>query len=240
MQDTSGITNFDTIVGSGDYLVETKLVINNVDYGEDAIFSLKTSKQLFTSSNPTVGNAAVGRLDAVIKIPVVDIPKAANIKPYVRVFNSSLLSGWLQKGDFYFYQRTIDEDSGTMSIIAFDAMFRGNQSYPSSALAWDDTHPYAWQVVNEIIGFMDITAEADTLTKLQSANYIVQFPAQYSLRDVLGSIAAMYGGNFIMTNEGLLRLVGFADLPFETSYLVTNNGSPITFGGTKILLRSRL
>ena len=237
MQDTSGITNFDTIINAGDYSVETKLVINNVDYDETQIYSVKTSRQLFTSQNPTVGNAIVGRLDATIVLPVVDIPKAAEIKPYIRVFNDSLVSGWLQKGVFYFYQRTIDDDSGTMSIIAFDAMFRGNQSYPSSELQWDNTHPYAWQVVNEILEFMDVTAEEDMLTLLQSANYIVQFPAQYSLRDVLGSIAAMYGGNFIITNEGLMRFIAFADLPGETYYLVTNAGSPITFGGVKILVR---
>ena len=124
-----------------------------------------------------------------------------------------------------------------MTIVAFDAMFRGNQSYPSSSLTWDDTHPYAWQVVDEILEFMDVTAEEDTLTLLRASNYIVQFPAQYSLRDVLGSIAAMYGGNFIITNEGLMRFVAFADLAGETYYLVTNAGSPITFGGTKILIR---
>lgn len=238
MQDTSGITNFDTIISGGNYSVETKLIINNVEYGEDQIFELKTSRQLFSSQNPTVGNAVVGRLDTIIKLPLVDIPKAAEIKPYVRVFNSTLTSGWLQKGVFYFYQRMIDEDSGTMSVVAFDAMFRGNQSYPSSSLSWDSEHPYAWQVFNEVIGFMNVTVEQETLDILRAANYIVQFPAQYSLRDVLGSIAAMYGGNFVITNEGLMRFVGFADLPGETYYLVTNDGSPITFGGTKILVRS--
>ena len=34
MQDTSGIENFDVIVHSGNYSVETKLVINNTDYLE--------------------------------------------------------------------------------------------------------------------------------------------------------------------------------------------------------------
>lgn len=238
MQDTSGITNFDTIVGAGDYSVETKLVINNVDYGESEIFSLKTSRQLFTSDNPTVGNAMVGRLDAVIKKPSATIPKAAEIKPYIRVFNDTLTSGWLQKGVFYFYQRIIDDDSGTMTIVAFDGMFRGNQVYPSSALTWDDSNPSAYDVFNEILDFIGLEAENDTLTQLRGARYVVQFPAQYSMRDVLGSIAAMYGGNFIVTNEGLVRLVGFADLPYETYYLVTNSGSPITFGGTRILLRS--
>lgn len=237
MQDTSNIENFDAIVGAGDYEVETKLVINDVDYDESQIYSVKTSRQLFTSSNPTVGNAVVGRLDAIIKIPSVDIPKASSIKPYIRVFNSELTSGWLQKGVFYFYQRTVDQDSDTMSIIAFDAMFRGNQVYPSSDLRWDDTHPATWQVVQEITREMGISIEYDAMAKMISKPYVVQFPAQYSMRDVLGSIAAMYGGNFIITNEGLLRLVGFADLPFETYYLVTNNGSPITFGGTRILLR---
>lgn len=84
---------------------------------------------------------------------------------------------------------------------------------------------------------MEVTAEEDTLTLLRQSNYIVQFPAQYSLRDVLGSIAAMYGGSFLITNEGLMRFVAFADLPGETFYLVTNDGSPITFGGKKILVR---
>ena len=237
MQDTSGITNFDAIVNAGDYSVETKLVINNVDYGEREIYSVKTSRQLFTTQNPTVGNAVVGRLDAEITIPTVSIPQAAEIKPYIRVFNDSMISGWLQKGVFYFYQRMIDEDSNMMTIVAFDAMFRGNQPYPSSKLLWDDTHPYAWEVVNEILSFMDVTAEAASLELLRQSNYIVQFPAQYSLRDVLGSIAAMYGGSFMMTNEGLMRFVAFADLPGETFYLVTNAGSPITFGGKKILVR---
>ena len=237
MQDTSSITNFDTIVGAGNYSVETKLVINNVEYGEDKIFSVKTSRQLFTTQNPTIGNAVVGRLDATIVQPTANIPQAAEIKPYIRVFNDSLVSGWLQKGVFFFYQRWIDDDSDAMKIVAFDAMFRGNQTYPSSKLQWDDTHPYAWQVVNEILSFMEVTAEEDTLTLLRQSNYIVQFPAQYSLRDVLGSIAAMYGGSFLITNEGLMRFVAFADLPGETFYLVTNDGSPITFGGKKILVR---
>lgn len=237
MQDTSGITNFDTIVGAGDYSVETRLTINGIDYGESAIFSLKTSRQLFTSQNPTVGNAVVGRLDAVIKTPSANVPKAAEVIPSVRVFNDSLVSGWLQKGVFYFYQRWIDDESDTMTFVAFDAMFRGNQSYPSSTLVWDDTHPYAWQAFDEILEFMDVTAEADTIEMLRSSNYLLPFPAQYSLRDVLGSIAAMYGGNFIITNEGFVRFVAFGDLPGETYYLVTNDGSPITFGGTKILIR---
>jgi len=238
MQDTSSITNFDTIVAAGDYSVETKVSINNVDYGEDMLFSVKTSRQVFTNENPSVGNAVVGRIDIQMVIPQATIPKAAEIKPYIRVKNDSLTSGWLQKGVFYIFQRMIDEDSNSMTIVGFDAMYRGNQAYPSSALEWDDSHPYAYDVVNEVAGFMNLTVEAETMTKLQIANYVVQFPAQYSLRDVLGSIAAMYGGNFIITNEGLLRLVGFADLPFETYYLVTRAGSPITFGGTRILLRS--
>ena len=128
MQDTTGILNYDIIVGAGDYSVETKLVIDNTDYMEGQIYSVKTTRQMFTSQNPTVGNAVVGRLDATITIPMTTIPLAAEIKPYIRVFNATLTSDWLQKGVFYFYQRWIDEDSGTMTIVAFDAMFRGNQS----------------------------------------------------------------------------------------------------------------
>ena len=80
--------------------------------------------------------------------------------------------------------------------------------------------------------------EQDTITKLQAATHIIGFPAQYTMREVLESIATMYGGNFIMSDTGKLSLVGFVDMLEETFYLITENGRRITFGGTRILLRA--
>jgi hypothetical protein len=56
------------------------------------------------------------------------------------------------------------------------------------------------------------------------------------MREVLGFIAAMYGGNWVITKEGKLSLITLAGLPEETNYLVTNFGNPITFGGDRILV----
>ena len=56
------------------------------------------------------------------------------------------------------------------------------------------------------------------------------------MREILGYIAAAHAGNWIITDAGELRLVGFADIPPETFYLVTDHGDPIVFGDTRILV----
>ena len=50
------------------------------------------------------------------------------------------------------------------------------------------------------------------------------------MREVLGIIAASYGGNFVMSDEGMLLLIRLADLPKETNLLITEYGDTIVFG----------
>ena len=68
MQDTSGITNYDTIVAAGEYSSEAKLVINNVEYNESLIMSLKTTRGVFEDDVLSIGNAYTGRIDATIRL----------------------------------------------------------------------------------------------------------------------------------------------------------------------------
>ena len=56
------------------------------------------------------------------------------------------------------------------------------------------------------------------------------------MREILGYIAAMYAGNFIMSDDGKLRLVRLNEIGIETHYLVDTAGYVLTFGGDRILV----
>lgn len=228
-------SNYETIYNEGDFTTEYRVQIDGVYYDQDMIWSLKTSRRLFTESNPMIGNAMVGQIDMTITNPEVTIAKQAKIKPYVRLRsrkNTSLVSGWVQKGEFFIDTRPTDEEDGmkTIEIKGYDAMRKANRKYPSSNLSWSDTSPTALQVVREIASFMGVPIDAATTAKLEAIPYIIGFPAQYNMTEVLGSIAAMYGGNFCISDTGTLLLVGLMDLPEETYYLVDEDGDCITFG----------
>lgn len=224
MQTTSGITNYDAIIASGKYQSESKLVINNVDYGENLIMSLKTIRGVFDDNLFSIGNAYVGRIDATIRLQTgVTIPKAAEVKAYIRIFNSTLTSGWLQKGVFYIYQREINSDSTVMSFVGFDAMYKGNALYPSSTLEWTISSPKPRAVLNEIASAMGVSLDARTQAAIPAGTgYTMLFPAQYNMREVLQSIAVMYTGNFCMSDTGELLFVGIADIEEPPEPVVQN------------------
>ena len=56
-------------------------------------------------------------------------------------------------------------------------------------------------------------------------------------RDALCDIAAAHGGNWIINDNGDLRLIPLISAPADSNYLVTEHGDAIVFGGVKILVR---
>lgn len=227
--------NYEKIYNEGDYTVEYQVQIDGVYYSQDMIWSMKTSRRLLTENTPLIGNAMVGQIDLTITNPDVTFARRAKIRPYIRLRsrqNTRLVSGWVQKGEFFVDTRPTDDEDGlrTIDIQGYDAMRKANQKYPSSTLRWSDTSPTALQVVREIASFMGVSVDSATTTKLNVNPYVIGFPAQYTMAEVLGSIAAMYGGNFCISDTGTLLLVGLMDLPEETYYLVDEDGDCITFG----------
>ena len=56
------------------------------------------------------------------------------------------------------------------------------------------------------------------------------------MREALSYIAVSNAGNWIITDEGKLRLVRFGTLPEITRVLGTETGATILFGEVKILV----
>lgn len=240
MRDVGGA--FQEILEGGDYTVETRVQINGTYYNEDVIWSMSSKRGLFKEDKPMVGCAVAGEIELTMDYPGTDFPKMAQIRPFIRLkqdkTNYLYYSEWIQKGEFFIDQRKYNEDSDTLYIHGFDAIRKTQADYPSSTYTWNSEGPNAYQVVLEIANHIGVTIDYRTIDKLYTQDYVVGFPAQYSMHEVLESIAAMYGGNFCISDEGMLMLVGFKDFPVESYYLVTENGDYITFGGTRILLCS--
>ena len=279
MQDTSSITNFDRIVGTGVYTVETKLNINGVDYFENDLIRVEVSSSLFWDE-PSTGKCQSAEIFIEMAYPQVTIPPMAVIKPYIRlvsedsfqyevagtildiengsvddetaeltdnisvsgttaVINNTPVitySGWLQKGEFFIDTRErtdYDITPPVLTIHGYDAMLKTEAFYPEDDPA---NYPMADTDVVDLIAETIGVPVDDRTYEIMTDGYEINLPATYTMREVLGNIASMYAGNFCITPEGKLRLVGLTGIGTETNYLIDQLGDAITFGGDRILV----
>ena len=207
MQNTSGITNYSTLI-AGSYTVETKVNINGVDYGESVLISVETSGALFKENIPTIGCCVSGEIDIKMLKPSVTIPRMATIKPYIRLSNvaGTVKSGWLQKGEYFIDTRSVtnnDDGIDVLTIHGYDAMLKAEATYPDDNETYPKSDTY---VVNLIATTMGIQVDSRT-TAIMNNSYQIVHPAFASMREVLKNIACMYAGNFCISPEGKLLLV---------------------------------
>lgn len=204
-------------------------------YDEATLISVNTDSRVFSEDTPSVGDCISSQIDIEMLKPYGEIPPMARIVPYVRLTDGVRHSEWIQKGVYYIDTREKKEDGSSVEKIiihGFDDMLKAEQDYPSSTLSWPARDI---DVVREIASFMGVSVDARTVQQM-TWGYLVQYPGDYSCREVLGYIAAMYAGCFIMSDLGELRLVGLTDIPEETRYLISKDGYAITFGGVRILV----
>lgn len=204
-------------------------------YGESLLISVETDSYLFTQDMPEVGCCICSRIRLEMIKPLGEIPRRARLVPYTRLTDGERYSEWIQKGVYYIDTRKKKEDgSGIEKIIidGYDAMRMADQDYPHSELDWPAAD---LDVVKEIAQLMGVAVDART-EAIMKHGYRVQYPAGYTCREVLGYLAAMYAGSFIMSDLGELRLVLLNGIPEETRYLIASAGRPITFGGVRVLV----
>ena len=204
-------------------------------YDETMLVSMDADFQVFSDGSPTVGNCVSAEINVEMVKPFGDIPQRARLTPYIRLTDGHRHSEWIQKGVFYIDTRETKEDGSKIEKIAihgYDDMLKTEQDYPSSTLSWPAKDI---DVVREIAAFIGVSVDPRT-TPIINRGYRIQYPAGYSCRDVLGYIAAMYAGCFVMSDIGELRLITIYGIPKETRYLIEQGGAAITFGGVRILV----
>lgn len=225
-----------TLLANRNHRVETKLSIAGVDYSQADIVkdSLRVYGGLYSTFG--IGNCSSRQIDFEI-IPKGDIPRQAEIKVYARLVSGEQVSEWIQKGVFYFATRKTDRKTGVLSVHGYDAMLKAEETWLDSSYDAETWPMPVLTAVNDIAARMGVAVDSRTqLNESFPVQYPVDSEGDMTMREALGRIAVANAGNWIITDEGKLLLVGLNSMPAESNYLITETGSAITFGGVRILV----
>lgn len=210
-------------------------------FKEDKLFDVKTNSEVFKDGTPGIGTAVSAYTD-ITMIAQYNIPHKARIGVYIRAVNENEKSEWIPQGTFFIDTREQTQDDrgfDVLTIKGYDAMLLSEVPYPS-----DNQNDYPLldkSMVQFIADNMkpDVNGSGISVDSrtwdVMTAGYKFPLPVGYSMREVLCMIAAAYGGSFVISPAGELRLVSMFDLPAETRYLITENGFRISFGGDYLL-----
>lgn len=232
MQTTSEL--YQQLLSSRDHVKQIRVAIEGVCYGENIVVSLSTSAELYKDNTPGVGNCISREIDLELLSPG-KIPRMAEIRPEVRLVLGMQTSEWLPKGVFYIDTRQLDAQSGLLSIHGYDAMLKAEQTYLQDGDAGEWPRPMP-DVVADIARRMGVSIDARTVI---NPAYMVGYPNDLTMREILGYIAAVHAGNWIITDAGELYLVPLYNPATDYAnlgYLAAEDGSAITFGGVRILV----
>lgn len=204
-------------------------------FGSNMLKEVKTYQHVFTDDKPAVGCCVSGEIDVTMIKPTAYIARMSSIKPFVRVCNDTQQSEWIPKGVYFIDTREEDVSTGDITFHGYDAMLKAEVDFQTNSGnigKWPKTDI---ATVRYIAGLMEVEVDPRTVNIIQRG-YKIQYPAGYSMREVLSYIAAAYAGCFVMTDEGKLRLVRLNEIGVETHYLVDNSGYALTFGGDRLLV----
>lgn len=225
-----------TLLADKNHRVETKLSIAGVEYSQADIVkdSLRVYGGLYSTFG--IGNCSARQIEFEI-MPKGDIPRQAEIKVYARLVSAGQESEWIPKGVFYFATRKTDRKTGVLSVHGYDAMLKAEETWLDSSYDAETWPMPAATAVNDIAARMGVTVDSRTqLNESFPVQYPVDNEGDMTMREALGRIAVANAGNWIITDEGKLLLVGLNSMPAETNHLITETGSAITFGGVRILV----
>lgn len=235
---------------------EVRFTINGVTYGHDRIVSARKLRSGMQTLS--IGEACSALLELSF-YPQGYIPPAAEILCEVRLRENvreiylkdehgnlvatddgfliaarySRKSEWIKRGKFYIDTRYLDETTGVMTVTAYDKMLFAEDDY----IDQNGTYPMP---AEEAVAFVaaELGIEVDPRNRI-CAGKIDNPTNVYNMREVLRFIAAASGGNFIISDEGKLRLVPIAsplaDAPVQHCSKLLSVGDLVTITGVRLL-----
>ena len=210
MQSTS--TTWKDIVQDGNFILNTRLVINGTTYTE--ISAPEISSGLFPGTL-SVGNCTAACLKVSIRNAGA-IPKSAAVLVEKQVISADRQteSEWISAGTFYICHREKDYKTGLLTLECYDAMLKANEPLFLDDVERDLT---GWPlpmstVVSYIAGRMGVQVDGRTTIRTES-RYSISGHEGRTMMEILGFIGGVHGGNWIITPENKLRLVPLASAP---------------------------
>ena len=216
------------IVARNRWAMQTKLEIDGVEHTEISAPIIERA----TMERPLeIGNVVCSTLRVSVRASGPFAP-GAEITVYARISDTQATSEWKKFGVYYIDQQPYDPINGIVSITAYDALKRTELPYcteQDAAGAWPKEFITVVEDIAERIG-----VGIDPRVRIPASNPSISshmvsdpFPDDYSIMDVLSGIGVVMGGNWVITEEGLLRfipLVGMADYSYR---IIDGQGNPV-------------
>lgn len=170
-------------------------------YTQDEITSCRRTASAYSDSAPVPGGCVSATLD--LELYTTDtIPEMAMIKLFCRLNDGITTSEWIPQGVFYVDTREVDTEAGLITLEAVDGLRKADQVYQLEG----DTGEWP-RLMSTVVS--DICTRCgyslDGRTSL-SSTYKMEYPNDYTMREILGYIAAAHGGFWTMAGDGKLRL----------------------------------
>ena len=197
------------LVEDGDFLVDAKLVIDNVEYTD--IRDLKIERPGLAEQFG-IGGTLCSSMSVTIKTENV-IPKSAEVEAKMRLkgLDGDSPTNWVTMGKWYINDRDTSY-AGLVKLECFDKMLLLEVNFPMTN--WPKTQV---ATVQYIANYLDI--ELDSRNVLD-ATLMTQYPFAYTMRETLGHIGACNGGNWIITEDHKLRLVPLFNVNGDTGSVI--------------------
>lgn len=228
MQKTSAL--WTELWNDGDTKRIYSVTINGVEYSDDQLVDISSESSLFDEFS--IGNATCAELHFSIA-PNADeeIPRGAKIERYVQLVNGARKSEKIKKGVFFINMR--HHDGYTWDFDCYDAMRKADNYWiPDQSENFPMKQSDAVARIAEIMGI-----EVDPRNVI-NPGYTIDYPGtDTTMRDILGWIAAANGGNFIVSDEGKLRLVRLSEGTRIISALTDESGVPIGWGNDNTIIQ---
>lgn len=207
---------------------ETRVTIDGQVFQGSNLKSINTENVL-CGDTFEIGQTACAKIELEITKPTTQFIRMAEIVPAVRKKGESK---WMDKGHYFISTRPVS--GNTMKITGYDGMRKTAREVDFSGLTFPATTKTVVQRIAQDAG-IDIAPET---LKLLDDGTTIPDPDGYTGREILGFIAAIHGGSFTMNSAGELDFVNLAGILKESSksYLITEKGAAITFGGVRILV----
>lgn len=248
---------YKSILADPRHLKEHRAFVGDVEYGPSDIIteaeapgvylqqSPLVTGSLYPGGIPGIGGCVSRQLDIMVR-PKGDIPRMAEIKMETRLVLRDPLTGantqeseWLPKGTFYIDTRKKDKVTGLLIIHAYDAMLKAEEVYITA-----DDQETSWPresaaVVEEIAGRLGLELDARTVL---NTSYMMDWPIDYTMRELLSFVAVANCGNWIVSDSGTLYLVPFCNADADVADVGMNakklDTSPIfpAYSGVTLLL----
>ncbi|KAF5040699.1 hypothetical protein DSECCO2_530690 [anaerobic digester metagenome] len=203
---------WDDYYNSTNKTIEYKVVIGTEEYFKENLYSVAVSGSLCPDDNTfSLGKVCCRKLDITIFPKVAVISKMSNVDLYMRYNGANGPTAWLSKGKFYIDTRQKFKNKLILecydSVLKMEKPFIQDEVIPDFPMSMPDA-------LNVICTRLGLTL--DNPTAINSLLNI-EYPNEMTMREVAGYIASANAGNFIITDEGKLRLVvPAAGIPVES------------------------